>query len=204
MYAKIRKFMRENREKPILGFLYRRLKIYEKKRHLKTAGREIIVDLEGTREIYRKDREWFELIRAYIKDETLDVGSKYGMVTEGSNAIALDTVREFLRVNLHSNKVLGDACNLPFMNETFTTVVATEILEHLPHPHEAVREIKRVLKNNGRAIVSVPDRYNFFSEVEHIQYFNKRKFLHLFEDFEINVCKVLSTGHIFGVFRVIK
>ena len=194
MYAKIRKFMRENREKPILGFLYKRLKIYEKKRHLKTAGREIIVDLEGTREIYRKDREWFELIRAYIKDETLDVGSKYGIVTEGGNVVALDIVREFLRVNLHSNKVLGDACNLPFMNETFTTVVATEILEHLPHPHEVVREIRRVLKNNGRAIVSVPDRYNFFSQVEHIQYFNKRNFLHLFEDFEINVCKVLSTG----------
>jgi len=78
MYAKIRKFMRENREKPILGFFYRHLKIHEKKRHLKTAGRETIVDLEGTREIYRKDREWFELIRVYIKDETLDVGSKYG------------------------------------------------------------------------------------------------------------------------------
>jgi len=204
MYAKIRKFMRENREKPILGFLYRRLKIYEKKRHLKTAGRKIIVDLEGTREIYRKDSEWFELVRAYIKDETLDVGSKYGIVTEGSNVIALDIVREYLRVNLLSNKVLGDACNLPFGNETFTTVVATEILEHLPHPHEAVREIRRVLKNNGRAIISVPDRYNVFSEVEHIQYFNKRKILHLFKDFEINVYKVLSTGHIFGVFRVIK
>lgn len=106
------------------------------------------------------------------------------LVTEGSNAIALDTVREFLRVNLHSNKVLGDACNLPFMNETFTTVVATEISEHLPHPHEAVREIRRVLKNNGRAIISVPDRYNFFSQVEHIQYFTKRKILYLFKDLD--------------------
>lgn len=31
MYAKIRKFMRENREKPILGFLYRRLNIRKEK-----------------------------------------------------------------------------------------------------------------------------------------------------------------------------
>jgi len=196
--------MRENREKPIVGFLYRRLKIHEKKRHLKTVGREIIVDLERTREIYRNDKEWFDLVRSYIKNETLDIGSKYGMVTEGKDAVALDIVRKFLQVNLHMNKVLADACNLPFVSEYFATVVATEILEHLEHPEIVVKEIRRVLKKDGRAIISVPDRYNVFSEVEHIQYFTEKRFQKIFKDFEVEMCRILPSGHIFGVFKVIK
>ena len=204
MYAKIRNFMRENREKPIIGFFYRHLKIHEKKRHLKTAGREIIVDLEGTKEIYRKDREWLELVRAYIQGKTLDVGSKYGLVTKDNDVVALDIIKEYLRINVHANKILADARNLPFTDESFATVVATEILEHLEHPDKAVKEIKRVLKNNGRAIISVPNRYSVFSEVEHIQYFTERRICHLFKDCDVVVCSAISTGHIFSVIRVIK
>jgi hypothetical protein len=83
MYAKIRKFMRENRERPVLGFLYRRLKIREKRLQLKREGRKISVDIEGAKEFYRKYLEWLQLIRAHVTGETLDIGSKYGLVTEG-------------------------------------------------------------------------------------------------------------------------
>jgi ubiquinone/menaquinone biosynthesis C-methylase UbiE len=118
--------------------------------------------------------------------------------------VALDIAKEYLNANVHTVKILADASNLPLVNESFTTVVATEILEHLEHPDRAIKEIKRVLKKDGQAIISVPDRYASFSQVEHIQFFSQRKIIHLFKDFTVNACEILSTGQIFCVFKVIK
>jgi SAM-dependent methyltransferase len=204
MYSKIRKFLRENRDKPIVSFFYRHLKIYEKRRLLKACPPEVIVNIKATEEIYHKDVERLQMVNDYIQGETLDVGSKYGLVTKGKDVVAFDIVKDYLRLNVHNNKVLGDACNLPFVDKGFTTVVATEILEHLEHPEIAIKEIRRVLKKPGRAVITVPNRYNFFSENTHLHYFTERKVCHLFKDFEVMVCKAISTGHIFGVFKAIE
>jgi len=204
MYKKIRKFMRENREKPIVSFVYRHLKTYEKRRLLKAHPPEVIVNIKSTEGIYHKDVERLQLVNNYIQGETLDIGSKYGLVTKGKDVVALDMIKDYLRLNVHNQKVLGDACNLPFVDKSFTTIVATEILEHLEHPEIAVKEARRVLKENGRVIISVPNRYNFFSEITHLHFFTERKVCRLFKDFDVVVCRAISTGHIFGVFKVIK
>lgn len=204
MYSRLRKLLRENRERPIISFFYRHLKTREKKKLLKLHPPKVVVDIKGTEEIYHEDVERLQLVNQYIEGETLDVGSKYGLVTKEKEAVAFDIVRGYLRVNVHGDKVLGDACNLPFVDSSFATVVATEILEHLEQPEIAVKEIKRVLKDDGRIVISVPNRYNFFSEPTHLHFFTERKVCSLFEDFEVVVCKAISTGHIFGVFKVMK
>jgi SAM-dependent methyltransferase len=203
MYSKIRKFLRENRERPVISHLYRYLKIREKKRQQRLGLSQVVADVEGAKELYQRDTEWLELINDYTVGKTLDVGSKYGLIVNSPDVVALDIVKEHLKVNVLNDKVLGDACKLPFKNESFETVVATEILEHLENPRMAVEEFWRVLKNGGRVVMSVPDRYNSFSQPSHIQYFTERKVCQLFSGFEIIVCKVISSGHIFGVFRVI-
>jgi SAM-dependent methyltransferase len=55
--------------------------------------------------------------------------------------------------------VASDAQRLPFLDKTFDLVLATEVLEHLPNPEAAAREITRVLRPGGRAIVTVPFLY---------------------------------------------
>jgi SAM-dependent methyltransferase len=52
--------------------------------------------------------------------------------------------------------VRGDALNLPYANETFDCVIASEILEHLPADDAAIAELIRVLKVGGTLAVSVP------------------------------------------------
>lgn len=54
--------------------------------------------------------------------------------------------------------VAADAEHLPFRAESFDTVVASEILEHLNHPGQALREAAAVLAPQGRCIVSTPYR----------------------------------------------
>lgn len=50
--------------------------------------------------------------------------------------------------------MLGDVGALPFADGAFSLVVATEVLEHLPHPDAALAELCRV--SGGLVLVSVP------------------------------------------------
>lgn len=52
--------------------------------------------------------------------------------------------------------VLGDALSLPYADGTFDCVIASEILEHIPHDEAAIAELVRVLKVGGTLAVSVP------------------------------------------------
>ena len=52
--------------------------------------------------------------------------------------------------------VEGDALQLPFDDGAFDTVIAAEILEHIPDDAAAIREIVRVVRPGGRVAVTVP------------------------------------------------
>ncbi|SOJ55606.1 Demethylmenaquinone methyltransferase [Mycobacterium simulans] len=52
--------------------------------------------------------------------------------------------------------VVGDALSLPYDDETFDCVIASEILEHVPQDDAAITELIRVLKVGGTLAVSVP------------------------------------------------
>ncbi len=51
---------------------------------------------------------------------------------------------------------------LPFKDESFDLVFTSSTLEHIPEREKAVREIKRVLKPGGRAVIIVP---NFITSI---------------------------------------
>src|SRR6201993_4988802 len=52
--------------------------------------------------------------------------------------------------------VVGDALSLPYADETFDCVIASEILEHIPEDDAAIAELTRVLRVGGTLVVSVP------------------------------------------------
>ena len=52
--------------------------------------------------------------------------------------------------------VAGDATRLPFPDGAFDTVIAAEVLEHLPADQKAMNEIARVLRPGGTVAVTVP------------------------------------------------
>src|SRR5689334_20858953 len=52
--------------------------------------------------------------------------------------------------------VFGDGLRLPFADASFDTVLSTEVLEHVSAPAAMVREMARVLRPEGRLLVTVP------------------------------------------------
>ena len=53
--------------------------------------------------------------------------------------------------------VLGDIENLDFPDDSFDLILCVGVLEYLNNDSQALKEIKRVLKKTGRAIITVPN-----------------------------------------------
>lgn len=89
------------------------------------------------------------------------------------------------RVTCHNE----DVQSLKFENDTFDTVTALEVLEHLPNPGRAVRELCRVGQN--WLLVSVPSKPD--NNPEHINLFSADDLEHLLLD---NGAKSVQMHHV--------
>ncbi len=75
----------------------------------------------------------------------------------------------------YSKKVLqADLTQSPFDNNTFNLLVANHVLEHIPDEEKALKEIHRVLKPGGLAILQVPFSTNRTSKRVNPKYFDAR------------------------------
>ena len=63
-------------------------------------------------------------------------------------------------------QVACDTQQLPFSNESFDTVLCTQMLEHVPHPWLAAAEISRITRSSGILILSCP-QYWMLHELPH-------------------------------------
>jgi ubiquinone/menaquinone biosynthesis C-methylase UbiE len=52
--------------------------------------------------------------------------------------------------------IIGDITNIPRDNESFDAVLCSEVLEHLPHPDLAIKELSRLLKPGGTLLLTAP------------------------------------------------
>lgn len=71
--------------------------------------------------------------------------------------------------NLKAKKIpikarVGDIRKLPYPDNFFDFVYTMGTIEHIPRPIEAMREIYRVLKPGGRAVIGVPNKYEWFGK----------------------------------------
>ena len=47
---------------------------------------------------------------------------------------------------------------LPFENESFDIVTMLAVLEHLSYPEDILKEINRILRKDGRLVLTVPSK----------------------------------------------
>ncbi len=65
-------------------------------------------------------------------------------------------VERAIRSKSYKKTICASALKIPFKNDSFTTVISNCVLEHIPDIDKALSEIRRVLKKNGRLMITVP------------------------------------------------
>jgi ubiquinone/menaquinone biosynthesis C-methylase UbiE len=135
--------------------------------------------VQGTLSFYRKVREhryniyapWLGPIvesEAVPHRRILEIGvglgsDHYRFAAAGNSMVAIDLSREHLRQTvrhlqlegLSTQPVYGDAENTAFQRASFDMVYAFGAIHHTPSPEAAVKEMHRVLKPGGVALVAL-------------------------------------------------
>ncbi len=52
--------------------------------------------------------------------------------------------------------IISDIPSIPREKESFDAIMCTEVLEHVPHPVQALEELTRLLKKNGYLLLTAP------------------------------------------------
>ena len=69
--------------------------------------------------------------------------------------------------------VAGDASEMPFADESFDTILCTEVMEHVMNPEKVIAEFARILKPDGVAIITVPFFYPIHDTFDFFRYTDK-------------------------------
>lgn len=91
----------------------------------------------------------------YINGRVLDFGAGSAKYRNLIKPHALEYVAFDIKPGKNID-VVGDVLNAPFENESFDTVISTQVLEHVEKPWLMVAEIKRILKRGGVCILTAP------------------------------------------------
>jgi SAM-dependent methyltransferase len=108
---------------------------------------------------------------SFLKGECiLDAGCGEGITLEklvalfpAGNILGIDTEPENISIcKQHSLPAReGSVYALPFADNTFDSILFSEVIEHLNDPDRALREIHRVLRPGGRVVIIFPNDFMF-------------------------------------------
>lgn len=79
----------------------------------------------------------------------------YDFLKSRAKVTTVDIMPGFYK-NIDSEISYADATSLAFDDNSFDVIIANHILEHIPNDLKAMKEMQRVLKNGGVAILQVP------------------------------------------------
>jgi len=158
-------------------------------------------------EVWKRDQYFHQLLKEHVlnaspknlQQKLLEMGVGTGIYLEEFIlrtycVTGIDISLEMLRISKKKlntkglnifNLILADVEYLPFRNESFEVLNCIEVLRHLPEPGKTIwnvfREAKRVMKNSGSFLITIPNivfPVNLFSVFYYIIPRNLMRLLH--------------------------
>ncbi len=116
----------------------------------------------------------------------LDIGAGKGgfmiqALDEGIEIFGLEKNEQNIKIakqkmaekNYDQNRIIqGLVETLPWKDNSFDFVNASEVLEHVENPDKMLTEMQRVLKTDGQAYLSIPNRYGLYDPHFHLYFIN--------------------------------
>jgi SAM-dependent methyltransferase len=144
------------------------------------------------------------MLPKYAKGLLLDLGCGKVPLYAAYKDYVSDNICVDWQNSLHKNEYLDYECDLnkelPFEDNTFDTLILSDVLEHLQDPQLVWKEMRRVLKNDGILLMNVPFLYMIHEEP--FDYYRYTRFA-LLKFAENNDFKVLEEYRLGGWVEVI-
>lgn len=118
----------------------------------------------GSRFIVNVLSEVYEaMLKKHASGRLLDLGCGNVPLYEMYRNYVTDNMCIDWSNSLHENPFIDDEFDLnepvPFESEQFDTILCTDVMEHIAHPANLMREIARLLCPKGKLLLSVPFMY---------------------------------------------
>ena len=118
----------------------------------------------------------YKLAERTIRDWDLRCNSMILDLGGGAGHFASTLINYFDRIHLidftptiQSKRIICSSGNLnnslPYSDNSFDAVVSLEVIEHLENPRHLIREIARILKVNGRCLITTPNQISLSSRL---------------------------------------
>lgn len=171
---------------------------------MKLEAYETEARLEETHWWFVVRRKLFSALIAKLKldkkDMVLDVGTSTGTNLRMLQSLKFEAIRgldysehaiSFCRSKGLPEVEQGDICAMPFSDNSFELILATDIIEHVDDDKLALTEIVRVLKPGGYALVTVPMFMSLWGPQDdvslHKRRYRRREIQSLIKNFDIKV-----------------
>jgi SAM-dependent methyltransferase len=107
---------------------------------------------------------------------------------------------DYLNIDKSTNpNYVGSAETIPIKNSVFETIIFCEVLEHLKNPESALGEIYRVLKEEGKLIMTVPFLYPFHADPNDYQRWTSLKLYEQLSSIGFKQTVIKPMGGLFAV-----
>jgi len=143
-----------------------------------------------------------------ILDLASACGGNFQMCNQYGTIIGIDISPHSIRFCKEKgidSMVQGNVELLPFEEKSFDVVVAFDIFEHLPNDIDSMKEVFRILKDDGILLVNVPAFMSLYSEhdvaFEHVRRYSKKELIAKLKS--VNFKPVFSSFWSFFIFPAV-
>ncbi len=148
----------------------------------------------------------FPLLNSHMKGDVLDIGGRdfFQFAKDNKNIsfsswTSMDLEESATDFSDPRYKlVVGDGEEAPFPDNSFDTILNIQVLEHTLHPDKMLREIKRLLKNDGSAIIVIPQTSAMHEIPTHYYNFTRYWAERAFPEAGLKIESLSSTGGRWG------
>lgn len=172
------------------------------RKRLRLIRRQIEKDLAGSVErwffspaLYAQYRAIMPLIKCYVRGRVIDLGC--GVMPLRDLLIEMGVAYHSLDLWPHSEEVtyVGDIQNMPMVpTASYDAALCLEVLEHVPRPSEAIREIYRILRPGGILILSVPHLSRLHDEPHDYFRFTAHGICYLLNECGFDILEIVVKG----------
>lgn len=113
--------------------------------------------------VFREQCDTQQWVCKNARGRLLDIGCADGWVRDTAPAdceyVGLDYPATARGIYGTRPDIYADGARLPFLDDSFDTIVLLEVLEHVAEPQSVLAEIRRVLRPHGTLLLSMPFLY---------------------------------------------